>query len=159
MTLSWFLSAATSVGTVMNKFVCRIFMVPIIEALNWFTKILTPPGQNGRHFPDDIFKCVYWNENVLISIKIFTEVYSHGPISITPALVQIMAWRRPGEKPLSEPMLVSLLTHICVTRPPWVKFIYKYLMYHSIQDIYLYITNWMINFIYVISKEYFAFFV
>ena len=32
-----------------------------------------------------------------------------------------MAWRRPGDKPLSEPMMVSLLTHICVTRPQWVK--------------------------------------
>ena len=31
-----------------------------------------------------------------------------------------MAWRRPGDKPLSEPMMVSLLTHICVTRPQWV---------------------------------------
>ena len=43
-----------------------------------------------------------------------------GPINIIPALVQIMAWRRPGDKPLSEPMMVSLLTHICVTRPQWV---------------------------------------
>ena len=32
-----------------------------------------------------------------------------------------MAWRRPGDKLLSEPMMVSLLTHICVTRPQWVK--------------------------------------
>ena len=31
-----------------------------------------------------------------------------------------MAWRRPGDKPLSEPMMVSLLTLICVTRPQWV---------------------------------------
>ena len=37
------------------------------------------------------------------------------------ALVQIMAWHRPGDKPLSEPMLVSLLTHMWVTRPQWVK--------------------------------------
>ena len=35
-------------------------------------------------------------------------------------LVQIMAWRRPGDKPWFEPMMVSLLTHICVTRPQWV---------------------------------------
>ena len=35
------------------------------------------------------------------------------------ALVQIRAWRRPGDKPLSEPMMVSLLTHICVTQPQW----------------------------------------
>ena len=31
-----------------------------------------------------------------------------------------MAWRRSGDKPLSEPIMVSLLTHICVTRPHWV---------------------------------------
>ena len=43
-----------------------------------------------------------------------------GPINNIPALVQIMAWRRSGEKPLFEPMMVNLLTHICVTRPQWV---------------------------------------
>ena len=43
-----------------------------------------------------------------------------GRINNIPALVQIMAWRRPGNKPLSEPMMVSLLTHICVTMPQWV---------------------------------------
>ena len=43
-----------------------------------------------------------------------------GPIDNIPALVQIMAWRRPGDKPLSEPMMARLLTHICVTRPQWV---------------------------------------
>ena len=32
-----------------------------------------------------------------------------------------MAWRRSGDKPLSEPMMVRLPTHICVTRPQWVK--------------------------------------
>ena len=45
----------------------------------------------------------------------------NGPIKNIPALVQIMALRRPGDKPLSEPMMVSLQTHICVTRPQWVK--------------------------------------
>ena len=40
-----------------------------------------------------------------------------GPINSIPALVQIMAWQRSGDKPLSEPMLVSLLTHIRVTKP------------------------------------------
>ena len=32
-----------------------------------------------------------------------------------------MVWCRSGDKPLSEPMMVSLLTHICVIRPQWVK--------------------------------------
>ena len=41
-------------------------------------------------------------------------------INNIPALVQIMAWRRPGDKPVSEPMMFSVLTYICVTRPQWV---------------------------------------
>ena len=45
----------------------------------------------------------------------------YGPINNIPALVQIMAWCRPGDKPLSEPMMVKLPTYICVTRPQWVK--------------------------------------
>ena len=35
------------------------------------------------------------------------------------SLVQITAWRRPGDKPLSEPMMLSLLTQICITLPQW----------------------------------------
>ena len=38
-----------------------------------------------------------------------------------PALVKIMTWRLSGDKPLSEPMMVRLLMHICVTRLQWVK--------------------------------------
>ena len=79
------------------------------------------PRQNGRHFADDIFKCIFLNENVWIPIKISLKFVPKGPINNIPALVQIMAWRRPGGKPLSEPMMVSLLTHICVARPQWVK--------------------------------------
>ena len=41
-------------------------------------------------------------------------------IHCIPALVQIMAWQRPGDKPLSEPIVVSLLMYICVTWPQWV---------------------------------------
>ena len=78
------------------------------------------PRPNGRHFPDDIFKCIFLNENVWILINISLKFVPKGLINNIPALVQIMAWRRPGDKPLSEPMLVRLLTHICVTRPQWV---------------------------------------
>ena len=79
------------------------------------------PRQNGRHFADDIFKCIFLNENARISIKISLKFVPKARINNIPALVQIMAWRRPGDKPLSEPMMVILLTHICVTRPQWVK--------------------------------------
>ena len=42
-------------------------------------------------------------------------------VQLTPAFVQIMSRHRPGYKPFSEPMMVRLLTHICITRPQWVK--------------------------------------
>ena len=79
------------------------------------------PRQNGRHFTDDIFKCIFVNENVLIPINISRKFVSKGSINYIPALVQIMAWRPAGDKPLSEPMTISLPMHICTTRPHWVK--------------------------------------
>ena len=83
------------------------------------------PRQNCRRFADDNFKRIFLNENVRISIKISLKFVPKGPINNNPALVQIMAWRRSGDKPLSEPMKVSLLTHICVTRPQWVKYMVR----------------------------------
>ena len=80
--------------------------------------------RNEQHFADDIFKRISFNENGWISIKISLKFVPNGPITWinnTPALVQIMACRRSGDKPLSEPMMVSLPTHICVTWPQWVK--------------------------------------
>ena len=61
--------------------------------------------QNGCHFPDNIFKCIFLNETVWISIKISLKFVPKVPIDNIPALVQVMAWRRIGNKPLSEPML------------------------------------------------------
>ena len=55
-----------------------------------------------------------------ISLKIPLKFVPRGPINNILALVQIMAWRRPGDKPLSEPMLVFVPTHICDTRSQWV---------------------------------------
>ena len=73
--------------------------------------------QNGHHFPDDIFKCISLNEIVWISTNISQKFVPKGPITNIPSLVQIMAWRRLGDKPFSEPIMFSLPTHICVTRP------------------------------------------
>ena len=86
----------------------------------WLNVNTLRPRPNGRHFADDIFKCIFLNENVWIPIKISMKFVPKGPINNIPSLVQIMAWHRPGDKPLSEPMMVCLTTHICVTRPQWV---------------------------------------
>ena len=62
----------------------------------------------------------FFNENAWISLKISLKFVPKVQIDNIRALVQIMAWRRPGDKPSFEPMMLSLLTHICVTRPQWV---------------------------------------
>ena len=77
------------------------------------------PRQNDRHFPDDIFKWIFVNENARILIKFSLKFVPRGSINNIPAFVQIMARRQPGDKSLSEPMVVRLPTHICVARPQW----------------------------------------
>ena len=77
------------------------------------------PRQNGRQFAD-IFKFILLNENVCILITISLKFVPKGSISNIPALVQIMAWCRLGDKPLYKPMLACSPTHICVSRHQWV---------------------------------------
>ena len=71
--------------------------------------------QNGCHFADNIFKYIFLNENVCISIKISRKFVPKGSINNIPALVLIMAWRRLGDMPLAEPMMASLLMHIYIS--------------------------------------------
>ena len=97
---------------VWGDIVCRLLSGIFLNALR--------PRRNRRLCADDIFKCIFLHENVWISVEISLKFVPKGPINNIPALVQIMAWRRSGDKPLSEPMMVSLSTHICVTRPQWV---------------------------------------
>ena len=78
------------------------------------------PRLNGRHFPDDTFKWIFLNENVCISIRISLMFVLRGLFNNIPSLVQVTAWRQPGDKPLSEVMM-RLPTHISVTRPQRVK--------------------------------------
>ena len=64
------------------------------------------PRRNGRLVPDDIFKCIFLNENGCIWIKISLKFVPKGPINSIPALAQIVAWRRPGGKTSSALMMV-----------------------------------------------------
>ena len=92
-----------------------ICVAPLLLSLNTLR-----PRQDGRLFPDDIFKSIFFNENAQIAIKVSLTFVPKAPINNISVLVQIMAWRHSGDKPLSEPMMVSLPMHICVARPQWV---------------------------------------
>ena len=67
----------------------------------------SPPEQNGRHFTDDIFKGIFLNQNVRISVKISLKFAPKASIDNKSALFQVMAWRQTGDKPLPEPMLTQ----------------------------------------------------
>ena len=69
----------------------------------------SPPGQNDRRFPNDIFICIFLNGKFCISIKISIKCVPEGAID-NPVLVQINYLNRCW--PCS-------LTHICDTRARW----------------------------------------
>ena len=97
---------------------------------NLWSQSLFPGSKELTHWGLDIWmplrrrQCIFLNENVWISIKMSLKFVPTGPINNIPALVQIMAWRRPGDKPLSEALMVNLPTHICFSRPQWVWLLY-----------------------------------
>ena len=66
-----------------------------------------PPGQNGCHFRDNFFKCIFMNAKFWIAIQISLEIVPKGPIDNKSELVQVMALHWTGNKPLPEPMLTQ----------------------------------------------------
>ena len=66
----------------------------------------SPPGQNGCHFAD-IFKSIFMNEKFCILILISLKFVPKGLIDYKSALVQVMAWRWIGDKPLPETMMTQ----------------------------------------------------
>ena len=84
------------------------------------------PRRSSDHFAHDRFELIFLFENIWMSLKISLNFVHKVLIRNIPSLVQIslMAWRRQGNKPLSEPVMVSVLTHIYiyiyVTQPLWL---------------------------------------
>ena len=91
-------------GLILLRYDCIACFSGLVQWMNALRQ-----RQNGRHFTDDIFKCIFLNEKVWNSIKIPLKFVPGSPINNKPALVQIMAWRRTGDTPLFEPMLAWLI--------------------------------------------------
>ena len=95
------------------KFVklCFPLILSHCHGIQWrFIIINTSRPIQISHSTDAIFKCIFLIENICISIKISLKFVPEDLINNISSLVQTMAWRRPGDKPLSEPMMISLLT-------------------------------------------------
>ena len=76
-----------------------------------------PLDEMAAILSDDIFKHIFLNENVRISIQISLKYVPMRSNDNKSALVQVRAWQRTGDKPLSEPMLTQFTdAYICGTR-------------------------------------------
>ena len=87
-----------------DRFLFKLIYANVTNAFIVFNTLR--PMQNCRHFAD-IFKCIYLNENVWIWIEISMKFVPNVRINIIPTVVQIIAWRLSGDKPLSGPMMAS----------------------------------------------------
>ena len=103
----WMLVSRVDSPGVILKF--KVYPIEYVPGLLFFvfTCNRLRPRQNGRHFPDDILKWIFLNENVWILNKVSLKFVTRTPINNIPALFQIVAWHRPGDKPLSEPVMVG----------------------------------------------------
>ena len=61
-----------------------------------------------------------WMKMDEFRLKFYWSIFLRVQSMIFQLLVQIKARHRPGNKSLSEPMMVELQTHICFTLPQWV---------------------------------------
>ena len=78
----------------------------LIHGLRWSGLIKAEPGQNGCHFADDLFRCIFVYEKFCIWFNSnFTEIDPRSPST-----------GFDNGRPLSGPMLTSWPTHICDTR-------------------------------------------
>ena len=110
--------AKSSAGTVLTQCTFITYMGLALKGL--INNLYLTHWGRAKCFADNIFKYIFLNKNVWIWLKISLKFAPKVWINNIQKLVQIMAWRQPGAKPLSEPMMVSLMKHIYVTRPQWV---------------------------------------
>ena len=66
-----------------------------------------PLNKMAAILADGIFKLLLLKESDRIPIQISLKCVPRSPIDNNPTLVQVMAWRRTGDKPLPEPMMIQ----------------------------------------------------
>ena len=67
----------------------------------------SPLDKMAAILADDNIKCTFLDANETLPIPISLKFATMWPIDNKSALVQVMAWRRTGDKPLAEPMLTQ----------------------------------------------------
>ena len=100
--------AAQDIKYPTNRLAIIAKMYHSAEKCCWIDLTYLPLDKIAAILAGENFKCIFWNENHRIPIWISLKfVPSRSPIGNKPALVQVMAWCRTGDKPLPEPMLTQ----------------------------------------------------
>ena len=115
-----------------------------IAEVEYRSHITSPPGRNGCVFADDIFRCILVNEKFCISVKDSLNFVSWGSIDNDPALVQIMAWCRIADKPLSEPMLTWFTDEYMGTRGDELKYCSLVMPYRNLDMGQHWLSYWLV---------------
>ena len=98
-----------------------VWNMPFKHQYSYIRLCLTHWGRNKwTPFRRRHFQAYFFMKMLGFRLKISLKFVPKGPINNNPALVQMMAWPWQGDKPLSDPMMGLLPTHICVTRPQCV---------------------------------------
>ena len=74
-----------------------------LEINHWLTHL--PLDKMSVILAGGNFKCIFFIEKDRNHIQISLKFVPKCPIDNKPAMFQVMAWRRAGDKPLPEPML------------------------------------------------------
>ena len=88
-----------------------------------------PIDKMTANLSDDIFKYIFFDEKYSISIRISLKFVPRGLIDNRPVLVQVIAWRRTGDKPLPEQTLTQF-TDACICGT-WGRWINKVRIFNS----------------------------
>ena len=95
----------------------------VSSAMLLFIQTLTHWRRDKMNILQTTFSNLFSSKKIFeFRLKISLKFVSNGPINDIPALVQIMAWHRPRDNSLFEPIMVHLTTHTCITQPQWVNF-------------------------------------
>ena len=87
--------------------------------------LISPLDKTAAILIGDNFKCTFLNENDRIPIRISLKFVPRSPVDNKAALVQVMAWRWTGDKPLPEPMLTQFTGAYMRHWGRWVNMVYS----------------------------------
>ena len=87
----------------------------------WHCFNSSPAGPNGRHFADDIFRCILLNEKFCILFRISPKLFLRCQLTISQHWFREWLGAEQATNHYLNQCWLSLLMHICGTKGRWVK--------------------------------------